>query len=79
MRILRKPDVLRTTGLSASTLERMEARGEFPRRVRLSAGAIGWREDEILSWIEKLLRGGPGSTEANTIEQSSESLRQPTC
>jgi len=36
-------------------LARLEARGEFPRRIRIGAGPrgrIAWRLDDILAWIE---------------------------
>src|SRR3954471_13099634 len=51
-RILRLPDVLRMTGLSDETLAGMERKGEFPRRVALTARTVGWVEDEVIAWIE---------------------------
>jgi prophage regulatory protein len=57
VRILRRPEVLRLTGLSASSIRRMERTGEFPMQVRLSLNAVGWREDEVVAWIEALGRG----------------------
>lgn len=64
MRILRRPDVLKITGLSASTLERMERQGKFPQRVRLSRSTVGWREDEIIEWVDSRDRGGQASLQA---------------
>jgi prophage regulatory protein len=58
MRILRRPEVLRITGLSASSVLRMERSGRFPRHVRLPGHAVGWREDEVQEWIDSLARGG---------------------
>jgi predicted DNA-binding transcriptional regulator AlpA len=29
----------------------MERNGEFPRHRRISANAVAWVEDEVLSWI----------------------------
>ncbi len=68
MRILRKPDVLKITSLSASSIERMERHGEFPRRVRLGSNAVGWIEGEILEWIGTLRRGCPSSSMTEQIE-----------
>jgi len=52
MRVLRRPDVERLTGLARSTLyERMES-GDFPRAVRLVGRSVGWIEAEVLEWIE---------------------------
>ena len=52
LRILRRPEVLAITGLSATRIHTLERRGEFPTRVRLSDRACGWRSDEIEEWIK---------------------------
>jgi predicted DNA-binding transcriptional regulator AlpA len=52
MLILRTADVIRRTGLSRTTLWRLERQGEFPARVRLGLNSIGWREDEVEHWID---------------------------
>jgi prophage regulatory protein len=54
--VMRFPRVLAATGLSRSTIWRLEAAGEFPKRVQLSANAVGWRADEVESWIEARAR-----------------------
>lgn len=41
-----------TTGLSPSTIDRLEKSGDFPRRRRIGIRAVGWLESEILSWME---------------------------
>ncbi len=60
MKILRIRDVTITTGLSRTTVWRLERRGEFPRRVRLSPNSTGWIESEIEQWIESRPRGMTG-------------------
>lgn len=50
--ILRRRDVQRMTGLSRSTIYAMMAEGTFPKPVKLGARAVGWREADILAWIE---------------------------
>ncbi len=50
--ILRRPDVAAATGLRKSQIDRLEARGEFPKRRRLSARAVGWKSDEVQEWID---------------------------
>ena len=50
--LLRLPDVQKLTGLSRSSVYRLEAAGEFPKRVRLSERATAWRENELLDWID---------------------------
>jgi len=37
--------------------ERLEARGEFPRRIQLGAGRVAWSESEIEEWIRTRPRG----------------------
>ena len=50
-RLLRFPDVRNRTGLSRSTIWRLERNGCFPRHRRISANAVAWPEDEVLAWI----------------------------
>ena len=57
MLILRTAAVIRLTGLSRTTLWRLEGQGEFPARVRLGANSVGWREEEIARWIDTRPRG----------------------
>jgi len=47
--ILRKKAVQARTGLSDTTIWRLEKAGQFPCRIRLTEGgaAVGWYEDEI--------------------------------
>jgi prophage regulatory protein len=52
-RLLRFPVVRERTGLSRSTIWRLERRGEFPRHRRISANAIAWVEAEIAEWIRE--------------------------
>ena len=52
--IRRLPWVLKTSGLSKTTIWRLEKEGAFPKRVKLGPQAVGWRESEVLKWIETL-------------------------
>jgi prophage regulatory protein len=56
-RLLRIAQVVARTGLSKSTIFRLEAARDFPARLRISKRAIGWREADISHWIEQR-RGG---------------------
>jgi prophage regulatory protein len=49
--ILRKPEVLRATGLSHGQLYRFIAAGTFPRALKLGKKASGWRLSEVSAWI----------------------------
>lgn len=50
--LIRWSTVRELTGLSRSTVDRLERAGSFPRRVILSANAIGWRRSEVLDWTQ---------------------------
>ncbi len=52
-KILRLPQVIDTTGLSKASIYRLERGGDFPKRVAISPGAVGWRQSEIREWIEQ--------------------------
>lgn len=50
-RLLRPRIVCERTGLSRTTLWRLERRGDFPRHRQLSTHAVGWLEEEVTAWI----------------------------
>lgn len=51
-RILRSKEVQKLTGLSRTTIWRMERKNDFPARVPLTAGSVGWRLSEIEAWMK---------------------------
>ena len=53
--ILRLPSVQEATQLSRSTIYSLEAKGQFPKRVQLSARAVGWRAADIDAWLNSRL------------------------
>jgi prophage regulatory protein len=52
--MLRVPDVVRLTGISHTTIKRMQADGRFPKAMRLGERAKGWPAREIKAWLETL-------------------------
>ena len=50
-RIIRVKEVQELTGLSRTTIWRLERSGKFPARVSLSSSIIGWRSSDITQWI----------------------------
>lgn len=52
LRLLRFPAVRERTGLSRSTIWRLERQGAFPRHRRISANVVAWVEQEIMIWIQ---------------------------
>ena len=51
LKLLRFPAVRERTGLSRSTIWRLERLGDFPRHRRISANAVAWVEEEVMIWI----------------------------
>jgi prophage regulatory protein len=59
-RFIPRKEVLRISNLTTATLYREINRGAFPKQLAISRGRIGWRESEILKWLET--RRSPNST-----------------
>ena len=51
-KILRRPAVEATTGLSRSTIYQHMQAGIFPKPIRLGPKAVGWLESEVFAWIQ---------------------------
>lgn len=52
-RMLRRRDVCICTGLSSTTLWRLERAKKFPSRIQLTeSGAVGWSEQAVRKWLE---------------------------
>lgn len=53
LRLLRFPALRERTGLSRSTIWRLERRGAFPRHRRISPNTVAWVEEEVNVWIRE--------------------------
>lgn len=51
-RFLRDREVRKLTGLSRTTRWRLEAKGQFPKRRKLSENTVGWLASEVADWLE---------------------------
>ncbi|WP_082025026.1 AlpA family transcriptional regulator [Ruegeria sp. ANG-R] len=51
-KIYRRPDVESLVGLSRSTIYAMIADGTFPKPIKLGKRAVGWRQSDVLTWLE---------------------------
>ena len=56
MRILRKSEVVKRTGISAVSIWRQEQEGKFPKRRKIGKRAVGWFEEEIDAHIKSCPR-----------------------
>lgn len=58
-RLLSKKEVRQIVLLSPAHITRLEAAGEFPKRVRLGnhrSSRVGWVEDEVQEWLAERIR-----------------------
>lgn len=55
-RLIRKKELLEVTGLSASTIWRLEKAGNFPRRCKIGNYSVAWIEKEVSDWINNLAK-----------------------
>lgn len=55
--ILRKHELRKATGLSDSTVWRLEQAGQFPRRIKLSKSAVGWLQSQVDLWLKNRAKG----------------------
>jgi prophage regulatory protein len=53
----RLADVKALIGISRPTIDRLEAMGDFPKRIRLGRAAVGWDLNEVREWLERRPRG----------------------
>jgi prophage regulatory protein len=51
--MLRRGDLQEITGLSPSTIARLENKGQFPARVQLSTKRVAWPLAEVERWVEQ--------------------------
>ncbi len=58
--IIRPAKLRAMLGVSHATLWRMQKRGELPSPLRISAGAVGWRESTIAAWLDEREREANG-------------------
>lgn len=50
-RLLTKREVCRRVCYSPAHVDRLEAAGRFPKRVRLGEHRVAWVEEEVTAWI----------------------------
>jgi prophage regulatory protein len=64
-RIMRRPEVEKTTGLSRSSIYAKMASGDFPQAIKLGSRASGsrasgWLEHEVQAWINDRIAASRG-------------------
>lgn len=51
-RSLRLTEVQQLVPYSKMHIDRLEKAGAFPKRIKLGAGRVIWKQSEILDWLE---------------------------
>ena len=49
--VVSRDDLIVLTGLSETTLWRLEKAGDFPAKIRLSVRRVGWLRGEVEAWL----------------------------
>ena len=57
LKLLTFTDVRERTGLSRSTVWRLERRGAFPKHVKISTNIVAWLEEDVVGWIRSESEG----------------------
>nr|WP_306263977.1 AlpA family phage regulatory protein [Pararhizobium sp. IMCC3301] len=52
MKLLSKRQVKEMVLYSPQHIARLEAAGQFPKRVQLGVNRVGWVEEEVLDWLQ---------------------------
>lgn len=52
MKLLSKRQVKEVVLYSPQHIARLEAAGQFPKRVKLGNNRVGWVESEVLDWLQ---------------------------
>ena len=60
-RLMRRPEVLRVTGLSRSSLYRLIASGHFSPPVSLGPNTVAWAATKVHSWIAERIASAPAT------------------
>jgi predicted DNA-binding transcriptional regulator AlpA len=61
-RIVRISEVLARSGLSRSSVWRLERQGSFPAHFKIGLRAVGWYADEFDNWLNNRRSGGLAAT-----------------
>jgi prophage regulatory protein len=52
LKMMRRPEVQRMTGLSCSGIYAMMQSNTFPKAIKLGERSVGWLEHEVQAWLE---------------------------
>ena len=64
IRLLRLPQVIDATGLGKTTICALQAEGNFPMRVKITAHSVAWVEEEVQAWLTARIERARSETAA---------------
>ena len=73
IRILRLGQVIEVTGLGKTKIYELQAAGQFPMRVQITAHTVGWVEHEVQAWLASRV----ATRSVLTVDPGREILRRP--
>jgi predicted DNA-binding transcriptional regulator AlpA len=53
LRVVSEPTAAGILGVSPDTLKRMVARGQGPRRLKISQRRVGYRLSDVMAWLNQ--------------------------
>lgn len=62
IRMLRLAQVLDATGLGKTKIYELQAKGDFPMRVKITSHSVGWVEEEVQAWLAQRIAVSSSST-----------------
>jgi prophage regulatory protein len=68
IRMLRLPQVIDATGLGKTKIYELQGRGDFPMRIKITAHAVAWVEEEVQAWLaQRIEKGRPESAPESPV------------
>jgi len=52
IKIIKLPKVMEMTSFSVASIYRLCAEGKFPKKIKIGSRSVGWRESDIIEYIE---------------------------
>ncbi len=65
LRFMRLTEVMQMTGLRKTMIYQLQADGDLPQRVQISAHCVGWIESEVQAWLNQRIGGRQAATRVN--------------
>lgn len=53
--LIRRPEVMKLTGIRTTKLYALMKEGQFPKQVPLGGRTVGWIKSEVLEWNQNLI------------------------